>query len=294
MAKATGQESIYSRLPRRDDNDDYYGFSAGQEGKPDAINTWVNRDGAFMGKPMFYVGSLKDGESVDLLVTFQEQDNKAFESIKTPLVTALGLAAAATAAFPLATGILSAATVLAGQLPDNKSDDVLGGFVVRVSNKGGVLTKTWIPTPQITVAKGTATTTMDNYSSSATSTADVDVHHFDMAATSSGVYAADAMVRTATNAQTYEDRPLVYLGEENDACGSDNLTLGGVRFPKLDPDVPKGIDVSLGSGGYFHWECDGTAERTRPNQATEYVIVSRRGGASNRNIHWYTFKKVAQ
>ena len=127
----------------------------------------------------------------------------------------------------------------------------------------------------------------------------MDVQRFDMSGTSLAEYDAYAMVRTVTQTQTYEDRPLVFLGAEKDECGSDNLTLGGVRFPKLDPDVPKGIDVSLSrgdhwwnKGNYLHWQCDGTAEQTGPNQATEYVIVSRRGGVGDRDIHWYTFNST--
>lgn len=300
MAEIPGGRPVYSRVPRGKDDDDYYGFSTGQEATAEAINTWVSHDGAYMGKPMFYVGSLQDGESVEILVTFQEQDNKSVGAIKGPLVATLN-AAALIATDPTVVAVLKGGALLAGQLPETKSDDVIGGFMVRVSNAGGVLTKTWVPTPSIVVARGTATTALHSLYASAISTANASIQQFDMKGTSSADYVANAMVRTVTQAETYEDRPLVYLGEEKDRCGSDNLTLSGVRIPKVDPAVPKGVNVSLtggdhwyNKGGYFHWECDGVREQTHPDQATEYVIVSRRGSVDDRLIHWYTFKKVAQ
>lgn len=298
----TGQYPV--RLPRRPDNEDYYGFSTYTNATTD-VSTWLDRDNAYMGKPMIYSGMLADGQSVQFLVTLLEQDNKSLGTIREATQATLsGLSGlslgSSTPTGAIVKAALATASGLAALIPNNNAGDVIGGFTVRITNKAGVLERTWIPLDKVTVEKGTASTAMDNNDPYvvSSSTATLDLHSFTMSATSHGSYQATAAVETVDVAKASEDRPLMYLGDQNDACGSDNLVLNNTRIGKNET---KGINVSLSggdhwwnSGSYFHWDCDGSSEQTGPDGETNYVIASHHGGYGDRDIHWYTFKKVNQ
>lgn len=293
------------RLPRRADNDDYYGFDYMQTASASDVSTWLNRDQAYMGKPLIYSGRLFDGQSVQFVVTLLEQDNGDLGSIRGALSATLnglsGIQAGGTNA--AATNIwiqagLAAAKGLVSLIPDNKAGDMIGGFTVRITNNGGNIEKLWIPLDKVTVSKGTASTTMDVNSPYAISNSSVtnDIHSFTMNGTSDSKYQATASVETIDASRFYNDKPLQFLGKESDACGSDNLYLNGIQIPR---NQTKATRVSLSDGdhwwnrgGYFHWDCDGSSEQTGPDQETNYVIASHHGGIGDRDIQWYTFKTV--
>lgn len=50
------------------------------------------------------------------------------------------------------------------------------------------------------------------------------------------------------------------------------MTLNELRLPRNDPYGSQDINVYL-NGGYLHWDCDGSDERTRPDGETNYAIA---------------------
>lgn len=81
---------------------------------------------------------------------------------------------------------------------------------------------------------------------------------------------------------------MTHLCTEHDAAGG-CLVVGGVEVPKGTTNFP--VHITLDRDGFFHWTCDGCAERTRPkNSPTNYVQVTRNG----RNITWDCFHKSNQ
>lgn len=300
QVQASTPQGIYGvRLPRRDDQEDYYSFpTRNYSATAGDMSSWINRDNAYMGKPIIYSGELADGQSMTFNVLILEQDNTNLGVTRSAIKAGLTASTPIAGTNPYGLAGIAAGLALTELIPDTTAGDVIGGFSLTIVNKAGNIEQTWLPIATISTAKGTAQTTMPSGNSYgvANSTATKKIQQFDMMGTGGASYASAAAVEIVSDDQARKEHPLKFLGEQNDSCGSDNLILNGVRIAKNET---RATDVSLSagdhwwnSGSYFHWTCDGVAEQTGPDGSTDYVIASHHGGVGDRDIHWYTFKTV--
>jgi hypothetical protein len=89
-------------------------------------------------------GQVDPGQTVEFLVSFMEQDNGDLASIKKALQDGLKLAGELYSQ-PQYNAIINAAKDLANKVPEIKGHELIGSFMVQITNKGGKIETTWLP-----------------------------------------------------------------------------------------------------------------------------------------------------
>jgi hypothetical protein len=122
-------------VPYSGSGHDYYGFPAGHMATRENVGSWTTDDGAPLGHPRLWAGQLRDGEYVNFIVIVSDGEfdwfgvfNKPLRALVTAALTALGA--------PYLAPVV-------GFLPEATSDQVVGGFGVRITNNAGRVSAEW-------------------------------------------------------------------------------------------------------------------------------------------------------
>jgi hypothetical protein len=150
-----GGSSGQTRLPGADD---YY---EGKNGKTFGSSGWTNQDGDFQSSPLFWNGTIANGQSVMLSVTAGEQDNADLASVKSGLQKAMAAVAAIAGAAggygAIVAAVAGAVAAGASFIPNTSGNDTIGFVALKLTNKCGYIQTVWTTFSTANTSAGTIT-----------------------------------------------------------------------------------------------------------------------------------------
>lgn len=150
-----GEQSSQKRLPSLDD---YYEAKNSYTVTP---NGWTNKDQHAVRNPVFWSGTINEGESVLLSVTAMEQDNADLKNIKDGIVQAMSAVAAIASSTGTPQGQIVAAVAgaVAGAsqllIPNTSGHDFVGFLLIKLTNKCGYIQTAFVTYKSQHTAAGT-------------------------------------------------------------------------------------------------------------------------------------------
>ena len=268
-----------ARLPRQKNEGGYYEFVNTEVNDREA--EWTNEDQAPVGRPIIWTGRLNPGQSAEFVVTVIEQDNAELFKIKQGVQSGIDAAEKLFGSNPYAKAAIEIAKPLVAKLPEIKGHELIGAFIVRAQNEGGMLRATFVP------VNGTMTVSAaGNVVEGVGKRENAQTALFDMTGEKNLHYRAFAAVRVGP---ALPER--TYISRETDQSGQALLAVEGGPAPyKGYYHVAKGGEAWVPvEKGRFFWYSGTTLEATTAPNGTNVVHVKRSG--SNREITWYCYEE---
>jgi hypothetical protein len=175
------------------------------------VFSWKNEDGKAVSSPVMWVGEMRHGETVTLVVNALEDDMDNLKDIKNGVIIAMEAVAKIAGSMPsnpYAAIVAAAAGVVAsvnkGFVPDIDSDDMIGAFGVQFSNRCGRIQSRW-------VTYDTATVNGQTVSSSFLDTAT----HATLPARLTAMYAEDPKTKSGFSPTGWDYGEYTQVGESD-------------------------------------------------------------------------------
>lgn len=241
---------------------------------------WTNHDQLAVGRPVLWSGPVDPGQTVEFLVTFMEQDNGDLASIKKALQDGLKLAGELYSQ-PQYDAIIDAAKGLADKVPEIKGHELIGSFMVQITNDNGKVATTWLPVVgKLNDAKNPAVKGI-------AAKEKAQAAMFDMAVPGgSGQY---VVIPTVAEGPVVPKR--YYIGSATDRCGESLLAVEGANgFYHVDKGKTAAVPLKEGR---FRWYCD-TSEEWATLSSAANLVETVRSGSDDRKITWIAYQEKGE
>jgi hypothetical protein len=258
--------------------DSYYEFWMNKANTQDG--DWTNHDQVAVGRPLLWSGQVDPGQTVEFLVSFMEQDNGDLASIKKALQEGLKLAGELYSQ-PQYDAIIDAAKGLADKVPEIKGHELIGSFMVQITNKGGKIETTWLPV--VGKLNDAANPAVQGVSAREKAQAAM----FDMAVPGgSGQY---VVIPTVAEGPVVPRR--YYINRNTDRCGESLLAVEGSNgFYHADKGKTAWVPLKEPR---FRWYC-GTSEEWATLPPGTNLVQTIRSGSDDRKITWVAYQEKGE